>query len=253
MTTRKKSNKQSRFHAYANPKRLIGVINRLFWPMVLLCGLLTLSGLSQGLFVSPADYQQGDSVRLMYVHVPAAWMGMMVYGLMGACAISAYIFRHPTADLLTLAAASAGMLFTGLALLTGMIWGKPMWGTAWVWDARLTSVLVLFFIYGGYLLLVNSHSNLLRGIQKSRLLVLLGLVNLPVIKFSVDWWNTLHQPASVVRLDGPSIAPEMLSPLILMAVAYFLFFLIVWGVNFKALYYKSSLEQTRFKKMRSKK
>ena len=212
-------------HRFANPNRFVR-LSRTFEPW--LAGftvILLAAGLYMALFASPADYQQGESVRIMYVHVPAAWMAMFCYVSMAAAAAAGLIWKHPVADLAAKATAPIGACFTFLALLTGSLWGKPMWGTWWVWDARLTSVLVLFFLYLGYMALNNAFDDPDRGTRASSILALVGLVNVPVIKFSVDWWYTLHQPASVVRMDGPSIHQSMLWPLGLMAAAFSTYYL----------------------------
>ena len=181
-------------------------------------------GLYLGLFVSPVDYQQGETVRIMYVHVPSAWMAMFVYSSISIASAMALIWKHPLADLIGKASAPVGAGFTLICLGTGSLWGKPMWGTWWVWDARLTSVLILFFLYLGYIALNNAFDNPVRGAKASAVLALVGAVNLPIIKFSVDWWNTLHQPASVTRLDAPAIHSSMLWPLLLMALGFTLFY-----------------------------
>jgi heme exporter protein C len=189
--------------------------------------LLLAAGLYFALVGSPPDYQQGETVRIMYIHVPSAWMALFVYGCMAAASASALIWRHPLADLIAKSAAPIGAGFTLICLVTGSLWGKPMWGAWWAWDARLTSVLILFFLYLGYIALVNAFDDPVRGYRSAAILALVGVVNLPIIKFSVDWWNTLHQPASVLRLDGPAIDPSMLWPLLLMAAGFTLFFVTV--------------------------
>jgi len=212
---------------FANPTRFLAIARPLK-PWLAALGAVCLGvGLWQSLAVAPPDYQQGESVRIMYVHVPAAWMAMFCYVVMAVAAASALLFKHPFADLAARATAPVGAAFTLLALVTGSLWGKPMWGAWWVWDARLTSVLVLFFLYLGYIALANAFDDPQRGNRAAGVLALVGAVNVPIIKFSVDWWNTLHQPASVIRLDGPTIHPDMLWPLLLMAVAYKLYFLYV--------------------------
>ena len=178
------------------------------------------AGLFLGLIVAPADYQQGESVRLMYIHVPSSWMALFCYTGMAIAAAVGLIWKHPLADLAAKSTAPVGAAFTFLALFTGAMWGKPMWGTWWAWDARLTSMLVLFFLYLGYIALVSAFDNPARGIKASSILVLVGFVNVPIIKFSVDWWNTLHQPASVLKMSGPAIHPSMLWPLLMMALAF---------------------------------
>jgi heme exporter protein C len=205
---------------FANPARFMRLSARLVPWFAASTVLLLAAGLYLALIASPPDYQQGESVRIMYVHVPAAWMAMFCYTCMAAASAVALIWRHPVAELTAKATAPIGACFTFLALLTGSLWGKPMWGTWWVWDARLTSVLVLFFLYLGYMALESAFDDPTRGTRAASFLALVGFVNIPIIKFSVDWWNTLHQPASVVRLDGPSIHPSMLAPLLIMALAF---------------------------------
>lgn len=177
-------------------------------------------GLYMTFFVAPADYQQGETVRIMYVHVPAAWLAMLLYSIMSASAIGTLVWRHPLADVSQKAAAPIGAAFTLVCLVTGALWGKPMWGTYWVWDARLTSVLVLFLVYCGIMALWRAIDDPNRAARAVAILTLAGFLNLPIIKFSVDWWNTLHQPASVMRLAAPAIHPSMLYPLLVMAVAF---------------------------------
>jgi heme exporter protein C len=181
-------------------------------------------GLYLALFVAPPDYQQGETVRIMFIHVPSAWMATFVYGSMALASAVALVWRHPLADLAAQEMAPIGAAFTFLCLVTGSLWGAPMWGTWWVWDARLTSVLVLFFLYLGYIALVNAFDDPTRGARAGAILALVGVVNLPIIKFSVDWWNTLHQPASVMRLGRPTIDISMLVPLLVMAVAFTVLF-----------------------------
>lgn len=208
------------FHRFANPTRFLK-LSRVIEPWALAIMVLSLgAGLYYALFSSPVDYQQGHTVRIMYIHVPSAWMAMFCYTAMAVASAVALIWKHQLADVAAKATAPIGAGFTLLALVTGALWGKPMWGTWWVWDARLTSVLVLFFLYLGYMALRDAFDDPARGAKSAAILSLVGVVNVPIIKFSVDWWNTLHQPASVVRMDGPAIHPEMLVPLLLMAVAF---------------------------------
>ncbi len=184
-------------------------------------------GLYLALFVSPPDYQQKETVRIMYVHVPSAWMALFIYSSMVISSAMALIWKHPLADLIAKASAPVGTGFTIICLATGSLWGKPMWGTWWVWDARLTSVLILFFLYLGYIALNNAFDDPARGAKASAVLALVGAVNLPIIKFSVDWWNTLHQPASVTRLDVPAVHSSMLWPLLLMAFGFTFFYVTI--------------------------
>ena len=192
-----------------------------------ICLISTFIGLWLGLFVAPADYQQGDAFRIIYVHVPSAWMSLFVYMYMTVAAIVSLIWRLKIAEIGLRSAGPIGMCFTAIALVTGSIWGKPMWGTWWVWDARLTSVAILFLIYMIIIFLNNSLEN--REVREKivAIFVIIGSINLPIIKFSVDWWNTLHQPASISKLSSPSIDPSMLQPLIMMTLAFSLIGILV--------------------------
>ncbi|MEQ8229908.1 MAG: heme ABC transporter permease [Rhodospirillales bacterium] len=210
---------------FANPRRFMKLATVLTPWMAGATVVLASAGLYLGLIASPDDYQQGATVRIMYVHVPAAWMAMFCYTSLAISAAVGLIWKHPVADVAARATAPIGACFTFLALLTGSLWGKPMWGTWWVWDARLTSVLVLFFLYLGYMALNSAFDDPQRGSKASAILAMVGFVNVPIIKFSVDWWNTLHQPASIVRMDGPTIHPDMLWPLFLMIGAFTTYFL----------------------------
>ena len=214
-------------HRFANPARFLRISNIVLPWAAGATVVLMIVGLYLSLFASPADYQQGDTVRIMYIHVPSAWMALFVYTNMAISAAVGLVWKHPLADLFTKAAAPIGAGFTALCLITGSLWGEPMWGTWWVWDARLTSVLILFFLYLGYMALVNAFDDPTRGAKAGAILVLVGVVNVPIIKFSVDWWNTLHQPASVVRMGGPSIDPSMLWPLLTMGLAFTAYFVTV--------------------------
>ena len=211
-------------HYFANPTRFTRLAGRVQPWAAGLTVVLLLIGLYLALIEAPADYQQGDTVRIMFVHVPAAWMAMFCYSFLAVASAIALIWRHPLADLAAKASAPIGASFTFLALVTGSIWGKPMWGTWWVWDARLTSVLILFFLYLGYMALWEAIEDGQKAGKAAAVLALVGAVNVPIIKFSVDWWNTLHQPASVMRMDGPAIHPSMLWPLLIMALAFHTYF-----------------------------
>ena len=198
-------------------------------------------GLYYALLSSPPDYQQSETVRIMYVHVPAAWMALFAYSSMAAASIAGFVWRHPVSFLAAKAIAPLGAGFTLICLVTGSLWGKPMWGTYWVWDARLTSMLVLLFLYLGYIVLVGAFDDAERGLKAAGILAIVGLVNLPIIKFSVDWWNTLHQPASVSRLGAPAMPTEMLTPLLIMGGAFLLLFIslafvrLLGEINFRKL------------------
>ncbi len=208
----------------ANPTRFLALSGRVLPWIAGAAGTLFAVGLYLAFFVAPADYQQGDSVRIMYVHVPAAIMAMTCYTLMAVAALGTLVWRHPLADVAAKAAAPLGAAFTFLGLVTGAIWGRPMWGAWWVWDARLTSFLVLFLMYLGLIALWRAFDDPTRAGRVAAVLMLVGFVNIPIIKFSVEWWNTLHQPASILRIGGPSIYPTMLYPLLVMLGAYTLLF-----------------------------
>src|SRR5271163_2767595 len=221
-------------HRFANPARFLRIVTAVLpWSAGASAVLLPV-GFYLALLGSPPDYQQGDTVRIMYVHVPAAWMALSIYSLMAASSAVALVWRHPVAELVAKAAAPIGAVFTAVCLITGSLWGQPMWGTWWVWDARLTSVLVLEFLYLGYIALVNAFDDPTRGARAGAVLALVGVVNLPIIKFSVDWWNTLHQPASVMRLGGPTIDISMLVPLLMMAAGFLLLFLALLMLRMRA-------------------
>ncbi len=212
-------------HRFANPARFMRLSAALMPWTAALTTVLMATGFYLALAGSPADYQQGETVRIMYLHVPAAWMALFCYACLAAASAVAIIWKHPLSDLAAKATAPVGACFTFLALVTGSLWGKPMWGTWWVWDARLTSVLILFFLYLGYMALRGAFDSPARGARAAAILALVGFVNVPIIKFSVDWWNTLHQPTSVFKMDGPAIHPSMLAPLLVMALAYTAFYL----------------------------
>ena len=204
---------------WANPKRFMELSGAVLPWVAGAAGLFLIVGLYLSV-TAPPDYQQGDSVRIMFVHVPAAWISMMAYGWMALASAIGLINRHPLADVAAKEAAPLGTLFTALALITGSLWGRPMWGTYWVWDARLTSFLLLLFLYFGYMALWNAIEDETRAARAAAILALVGAVNLPIIEFSVDWWSTLHQGESIVRANGPLIAPVFLWPLFLMAAGY---------------------------------
>jgi heme exporter protein C len=212
------------FHRMANPSVILRWLPGLRRVQGLACLVLLPLGLYAALIASPPDYQQGETVRIMYVHVPSAWMALFIYTSMAAAALVSLIWQHRAADVYTEAAAPLGAVFTFICLVTGSLWGQPMWGTWWVWDARLTSVLVLFFLYLGYIALLHAFDDDAAGVARGRFLLIIGFINIPVVKFSVDWWNTLHQPASLTRLAKPAIDPAMLTPLLLMAGAFMALF-----------------------------
>jgi heme exporter protein C len=203
----------------ANPSVFMGLTDRVLPWLAAITAALFAVGLYLS-FIAPPDYQQGETVRIMFIHVPAAWLAMFCYTLIALSSAGSLIWRHPLADVSAKAAAPIGAAFTFLALVTGSLWGKPMWGTYWVWDARLTSVLVLFFLYLGLIALWDAIEEPARAGRAAAILALVGFVNIPIIKFSVDWWNTLHQPASVMRIEGSAIHPSLLIPLLVMALAF---------------------------------
>ena len=218
----------------ANPTRFLGLVDRVIPWLTAATLILFGVGLYLSFFVAPPDYQQGETVRIMFIHVPAAWLAMFGYMLIAVAALGTVIWRHPLADVAAKTAAPIGATFTFIALVTGSLWGKPMWGTYWVWDARLTSVLVLFLLYLGLIALWQSIEEPGRAGRAAAILALVGAINVPIIKFSVDWWNTLHQPASIIRMGGPTIDPAMLWPLLVMALVFTLLFVLLHLIAMRA-------------------
>lgn len=214
-------------HKYASPKILYSFAGKLIPWLAVLTTLLFAVGFYQGLFVAPPDYQQGDTVRIMFIHVPSAWMSMFIYVLMAGAGAVGLAWNMRAAEMFARACAPIGASFTLLALATGSIWGKPMWGTWWAWDARITSELVLFFLYVGVMALQASIDDPKRAARAAAILALVGVINIPIIHFSVEWWNTLHQPASVTRMGKPAIHSSILIPLLVMAAAFKTFFVTV--------------------------
>lgn len=208
------------FSYFSNPARFEGFASRA-GPIALGVFLAALmAGVPLALYFSPEDYQQGHTVRIMYVHIPAASLSMMTFGFIATMSLIAFVWRHTLADSVARAAAAPGAILAALTLITGAIWGAPTWGTWWVWDARLTSMLVLFLTYIGYIAVWEMGSDKARSARLARIIGLVGFINVPIVKFSVDWWNTLHQPASLLKAGGPSMDASMLWPLGLMAIAY---------------------------------
>ncbi len=230
---------------FANPNRFFQIADRAM-PVLWAATIASLAvALWFAFFNSPADYQQGETVRIMYVHVPSASLALFIYVLMAVASAMAQIFRHPLADAAAKAAAPLGAAFCFLALVTGSIWGKPMWGTWWVWDARLTSMFVLMLFYLGYIATWRAFEDPLRAASLARVVALVGVINVPIVKFSVNWWNTLHQPASIVRVGGPAIDKSILWPLGLMFLAFTLLFITTHLVALK--------NEVRARKIRSEK
>ena len=203
-------------------------------PLIILSVIALTTGLVFALYLSPDDYQQGSTVRIMYVHVPSAWLSLLIFFIMTVYSIIGLAFKTPFSFIVNSAIAPIGATFTLICLITGSLWGKPMWGTWWVWDARLTSVAILFMLYLIIIFLKNSFTNDSLGEKIAAIFIIVGSINLPIIKFSVDWWNTLHQPASISKLSSPSIDPSMLRPLIIMTIAFALIALIIAIIRIKA-------------------
>jgi heme exporter protein C len=222
-------------HRFANPNRFSRMAAAVLPWVTGATIILFVVGIYFALFASPADYQQGETVRIMYVHVPAAWVAMACYTFIAVMSAVSLIWKHPLADIAARAAAPLGAGFTIIVLATGSLWGRPTWGTWWEWgDARLTSVLVLLFLYLGHIALTHAFDNPARGAKAAAVLALVGFVNIPIIKFSVEWWATLHQPASVIRLDGPTIHSSILIPLLIMGLAFTFYFVTMLLVRMRA-------------------
>jgi heme exporter protein C len=216
----------------ANPKHFMAASGKILPWLAAVTAVLFAAGLTLALSVPP-DYQQGDAVRIMFLHVPAAWVAMMAYGLMALAAAAGLILRQPLADVAVKTAAPLGAVFTALGLITGSLWGRPMWGAFWVWDGRLTSFLLLLFLYLGVMALGNAIEDETRAARAAGILAIVGAVNLPIIHFSVTWWTTLHQGASILKKGGPAIAPVFLWPLAVMALAYTMLFVTLWIVRIR--------------------
>lgn len=189
-----------------------------------LTAILIVAGLIGGLYLAPPDYQQGESYRIIFIHVPSAWMSMFIYMVMAAAGLMGLVWRVKMAEVVAVSSAPIGASFTFLALVTGSLWGKPMWGAWWVWDARLTSELILLFLYLGVIALYSAIEDKRVAARAVAILALVGVVNIPIIHYSVEWWNTLHQPATITKLDKPSIHASMLIPLLIMAAGFKLFY-----------------------------
>ncbi len=213
------------FHRFGSPKYFYQTSLPLIRWMAIICVPSLIIGLCGGLVLAPADYQQGDSFRIMYIHVPAAWLSLFVYMFMAACGVVSLVWQIKITDVLARSSAPIGASFTLITLLTGSIWGKPMWGTWWVWDARLTSELILLFLYLGYIALQSAFDDRRVAARAGAVLTLVGVVNIPIIKYSVEWWSTLHQPATITKFDTPSIHIDMLIPLLFMALAFMTFYM----------------------------
>jgi heme exporter protein C len=217
--------KLSLWNRLTHPGQFVMLTRPLLWPLTIITAALFVVGLWFALFNSPEDYQMGDTVRIMYIHVPSAWLSQFVYAMMAVSAVGTLVWRHPLADVSMKAAAPLGATFTALALFTGSLWGRPTWGTFWEWDGRMTSTLVLLLIYLGIIALWRAFDDQLRAARIIAVFTLVGAINIPIVKFSVDWWSTLHQPSSVFTTSGPHMPPSILIPLLVMAIAFTLLFL----------------------------
>jgi len=226
----------------ANPRQFQKITEFIYPIINVLAFFLFTIGMYFSFFASPPDYLQGQTVRIMYIHVPSAWLSLGIYSLMAVCSFISIIWKHTLADIIARSAAPIGATFTMVTLITGSIWGKPTWGTWWVWDARLTSELILFFIYCGHMLISNSFDDTRKGDRAASILTLIGIINLPVIKWSVDWWNTLHQPASISKFSSPNIDIQMLTPLSFMTFAFILFFLSILITRIRGEIYLRKIE-----------
>ena len=222
------------FHKFGSPPhiyRIAGTLTPWFgWP----AGALIVAAAYAGLVLAPPDYQQGDGFRIIYVHAPSAWLSVMIYGVMATAAAIGLIWRMKVAHAAAASCAGIGAWFTGVSLITGMLWGKPMWGTYWVWDPRLTVQLVLLFLYLGYMGLRSGIDDLGRADRASAVLAIVGVVNIPIIRYSVEWWNSIHQAPSVMKMDRPSMPMDMLAPLLMMLLGFTLYFAAVMLVRLRA-------------------
>jgi heme exporter protein C len=212
-------------HKYANPGRFLRLAQPVLPWLAAFSILLTVTGIVWGYYFAPADWEQGDAARIMYVHVPAAWVAMAGYAALAVASFFSIIWRHPLADLAAEEIGPVGAGFTFVCLVSGALWGKPMWGAYWVWDARLTSVLVLFFLYLGHIALIRAFDNPQHGHRAAAILALVGAVNLPIIVFSVQWWNTLHQGNTISISGGSKIYVTMLYPLLIASLGFYLTFI----------------------------
>ncbi len=227
---------------FANPQRFLGLSNWLLPIIVVLAVIVSAVGVIWSMAYAPADYQQGETARIMYIHVPSAWIAVGAYTGMAIGSVSFLVWGHALGDIAAKVMAPIGAAFTALCLATGSIWGRPTWGTWWEWDGRLTSVLVLFFLYLGYMALRSALDETSKASKAAAILCLVGTINIPIIRFSVEWWNTLHQKASIVRAGGPSLDPSLLHPLLVMGVAYLLIFAALTLAAMRAEIWKRSAD-----------
>ena len=222
------------FKIFINPGKFINFADLIVKPLMFICAISLLLGLVFALYVSPDDYQQGSTVRIMYIHVPSAWLAMLTFLIMTIYSIIALAFKIPFGFIVNSAVAPIGATFTFICLFTGSLWGKPMWGTWWVWDARLTSVALLFMMYLVIIFLKKTTTNIDFGEKITSIFIIICSINLPIIKFSVDWWNTLHQTASISKISSPSIDPSMMKPLLIMTIFFISVGLLIAIIRIKA-------------------
>ena len=222
------------FKIFINPGKFINFADLIVKPLMFICAISLLLGLIFALYVSPDDYQQGSTVRIMYIHVPSAWLAMLTFLIMTIYSIIALAFKIPFGFIVNSAVAPIGATFTFICLFTGSLWGKPMWGTWWVWDARLTSVALLFMMYLVIIFLKKTTTNINFGEKITSIFIIICSINLPIIKFSVDWWNTLHQTASISKISSPSIDPSMMKPLLIMTIFFITAGLLIAIIRIKA-------------------
>ena len=218
---------------YFEPNKIFPIVSKATKYVLFLFIIVLTIGLTEALILSPEDYKQGDAARIMYVHVPAAWISLGVFSSIALLSVGSFLFKYKNFSLIAKSLAPSGFVFSIIALVTGSIWGKPTWGTWWAWDARITSMLILVIFYGMYLLAWRIYENNEKVIRVTSLIAIIGAVNIPIIKFSVDWWNTLHQPATISKLSSPSIDISMMIPLFIMTLAIFLFLVTVFFIRLR--------------------
>jgi heme exporter protein C len=239
------------FQAFANPERFMAFSAWATPVLAALAALLFAIGAPWGLVFAPPDYLQGESARIMFVHVPAAWWALLIYAFMGGASFIGLVWRHALADVAARAAAPIGATYAGLCLVSGSLWGAPTWGTFWEWDGRLTSMLVLFLTYLGYLALWSAVEDETKAARLAGILCLAGVANVPIVHFSVDWWSTLHQGSSVLRSGGSSIDPSMLAPLLVMTAAYAALFGALLLASMRAVIYRRRAQASIARRARS--
>ncbi|GAB6853615.1 heme ABC transporter permease [Asaia astilbis] len=238
-------------HRFANPGRFLRLAHWLFPLLSASSGIFLTIGMIWALWFSPADWQQGDAVRIMYLHVPMAMLASGGYAALALCGVLSLVWKHPLADLAAVEIGPVGAVITGLCLVTGSLWGKPMWGAWWVWDARLTSVLVLFFLYLGHIALIQAFDDPQRGYRAAAVLAIAGVIDLPIIKFSVNWWNTLHQPDSITLTHAPTMPESMLLPLSICLTGFSLGFAALVTGRLQAAILETRAEQMLTRRARS--